>query len=481
MDGDEENMKVAFCSSEVVPFAKTGGLADVCGALPLALENIGLEVILFLPRYSSITEEEYSIKKINEGVSQVIIGKNIKVYLVEHNDFFNREGLYGNEDGNYEDNLERFQFFCCKFLELLKNFDFKADIIHCHDWQTALIPVYLKEQYQTDDFYKETQCILTIHNLAYQGVFPAENYEKLNLKKELFTSDIFEFFKKVNVLKAGIVYSDEITTVSPQYAHEIQTREFGCGLEGVLHARDEKILGILNGLDYDVWNPETDSFIEKNYGAKNYRDNKSVNKRALQKFFNLPVCGEVPLFGFVGRLSHQKGIDVILEVLEEIGNLDIQVIIQGVGDGEYQDALNGLALRYPEKIGICLEFCEKTAHQIYAGSDLFLMPSLFEPCGLSQMISLCYGTIPIVFKTGGLADTIESFSVSTGKGNGFVFKKYTKNDFIRIIREAGDSFNNKEQFASLIQNAFESKFLWEKSAKAYKELYQCLLSASQEV
>jgi len=481
LDGDEKNMKVVFCSSEVVPFAKTGGLADVCGALPLALEDIGTEVVLFLPHYSSIAEDRYSIRKINDEVSQVIIGKNIKVYLVEHKDFFDREGLYGNEDGDYEDNLERFQFFSSKVLELLKEFDFKADIIHCHDWQTALIPVYLKERYQADDFYAGTKCVLTIHNLAYQGVFPAENYTKLNLKEELFASDIFEFFEKVNVLKAGIVYSDEITTVSPQYAHEIQTREFGCGLEGVLHSRDEKIAGILNGLDYEVWNPKIDSFIEKNYTAKNYKESKLENKRALQKSFNLPVRDEVPLFGFVGRLSHQKGIDVVLEVLEEIGDLDIQMIIQGVGDGEYQDALKNFSSQYPEKITVCLEFCEKTAHQIYAGSDLFLMPSLFEPCGLSQMISLSYGTVPIVFGTGGLVDTIEPFNASTSKGNGFVFTEYTKNGFIQIIQKAVNSFKNKKQFSQLIKNAFESKFSWEKSAMAYKNLYQCLLSVSQEV
>jgi len=474
-------MKVVFCSSEVVPFAKTGGLADVCGALPLALERIGMEVVIFLPYYSLIKEGNFFIEKVSDGVFRATLGENIKVYLIAHNAYFWRSGLYGDEEGDYPDNLERFQFFCQRILELLKEFNFQADIIHCHDWQTALIPIYLKEKYQEDDFYSRTKSVLTIHNLAYQGTFPAKEYAKLNLSKKLFTSDVFEFFEKVNLLKGGLIYSDEITTVSPQYAQEIQTKKFGCGLEGVLEAHRDQVAGILNGIDHKIWNPLTDRLIKQAYGKDNFEEGKQVNKEFLQESLDLSISANVPLFGFVGRLSHQKGIDLILAAMDDLFKLDIQVVIQGVGEEKYHSLLNKLALRYPKKLAVCLEFDESMAHQIYAGSDFFLMPSEFEPCGLSQMISLCYGTIPIVFKTGGLADTIESFTASTGKGNGFVFTENTKEGFKKVIQMAKDVFQNRKNFHQLVGNAFKSEFSWNQSAKAYRNLYQSILSPTTEV
>ncbi|VAX35320.1 Glycogen synthase, ADP-glucose transglucosylase [hydrothermal vent metagenome] len=474
-------MNVIFCSSEVVPFAKTGGLADVCGALPLALEKIGVNVSIFLPHYPCVEKVGYTVKAIDKNVLMTTIGTNVKVYFVENKHFFDRDEIYGGADGDYKDNLERFQFFCMQILVLLKEWNEPIDILHCHDWQTALIPVYLKEKYDDDSFYADTKSILTIHNLAYQGVFPAKIYDKLGLDPKLFNHKVFEFFDKVNLLKAGIVYSDEVTTVSPQYSKEIQTKEFGCGLEGVLHAREETVAGILNGLDYDVWNPQTDEFIIKNYNGNNFCEGKEINKKAVQEELGLPIQKNVPLFGFIARLTHQKGIDLVLESIDVLAQLDVQIIIQGIGDEKYYSLVSELALRYPKKVAVCLEFNDHIAHQVYAGCDLFLMPSLFEPCGLSQMISLQYGTVPIVFKTGGLADTIQPFDSITGEGNGFVFEEYTQKSFIQVIKGAMDVFGEKEVFTQIIHNAFASNFCWEKAAEEYKKNYQCMLSASQGV
>ena len=463
-------MKVVFCSSEVVPFAKTGGLADVCGSLPLALEKIGIEVAIVMPGYSCVGKSGYSVEQVTENVSRAKIGNNIQVHFIEHEGYFGREGLYGDTSGDYPDNLDRFGLYCDQTLRLLKQVDFQPDIIHCHDWQSALIPVYIKEKYKDDAFYSKTKTIMTVHNLAFQGVFPKVQYPKLDVEGA-FVAQSFEFYNQLNLLKAGIVYSDKVTTVSPQYAKEIQTKQFGCGLEGVLGERYDEVTGILNGLDHDIWNPKTDGFIAEKYSAEDFGDAKLTNKMQLQKELYLDVRDDVPLLGFVGRLSHQKGLDLIIETLDDLVKMDIQMVFLGLGDEQYQKKLKEAAALYSDNIAVCLDFNEPLGHQIYAGSDLFLMPSQFEPCGLSQMISLYYGTIPVVYKTGGLADTVKSFGPMNKDGNGFVFTNYSSASFLKVIQKAIKVFRNEKEFDHLRKNAFRCDFSWEKSARIYQEIY----------
>lgn len=463
-------MKIAFCSSEVVPFAKTGGLADVCGTLPLALEKLEQDVVIFLPAYGAIDAKKFGVQKGKDGVSRAVIGDNIAVYLIEHAGFFHRDGLYGNAAGDYPDNLERFDFFCRRTLEVIKDLNLHVDIVHCHDWQSALIPVYLKEHLRRDPFFPKMKTVLSLHNLAYQGLFPGEEFKKLSLDASLYRT-IFEFYGKVNLLKAGIMESDAVATVSPQYAREIQTEEYGCGLEGALLSRKDSLIGILNGLDYETWNPATDRYIEYNYSPAHCSP-KAANKTVLQKKHKLPVRHDIPLFGFVGRLSHQKGIDLIVSVMEDVLALDLQVVFLGVGEEKYQSLLLEWASRYPKQIAVDLQFSEQMAHHVYAGADIFLMPSIYEPCGLSQMISLRYGTIPLVYRTGGLADTVTPFDQG---GNGFVFSEYRGPAYLSAVKQAVSVYRDKERFQKMMAGAFKANFSWEDSARQYVGLYnQCL-------
>ncbi|MCD4782128.1 MAG: glycogen synthase GlgA [Candidatus Omnitrophica bacterium] len=475
-------MRIAFCSSEVFPFAKTGGLADVCGALPLALEHIGEDVVVIMPYYSSIAIDvergAYHVEEVSAEILSATIGRKTKVYFIKNDHYFKREGLYGNGEGDYEDNLDRFQYFCEKILDALKVVNFKPDVVHCNDWQTALIPVYLKEKLGHDHFFFSTRTVLTIHNLAFQGIFPRDQYPKIGLPDELFKKDGFEFYGKLNLLKAGIIYADEVTTVSQQYAHEIQTKEFGFGLDRVLLSSQDKIHGIINGVDYSIWNPQSDPYIQTNYGKEDVLSGKLANKQHLQKILNLPVRKDVPVLGFVGRISHQKGMDLIFDLMEEMGSFDIQLIIQGIGTDDDHRKLEIKAEKFPDKIALWFEFDEGMAHQIYAGSDFFLMPSTFEPCGLSQMISMRFGTIPIVFKTGGLMDTVEAFKSTEKTGTGFIFKKYKKWDFIKHIILAVKVFHRPQEMMSLIQNVLNEEFTWDKSAYKYSSLYCDLFTRS---
>lgn len=463
-------MKIAFCSSEVVPFAKTGGMADVCGTLPVALEKLGQESVIILPGYQSIDRRKHGFTQILEDVSQSTIGKNTTVYLIEHKDYFGRPGLYGDERGDYPDNLERFDFYCRRTLELFKELKLNIDIVHCHDWQTALIPVYLKEKLSGEAVYKKIKSILSLHNLAYQGHFPSGEYKKLPFGNAVFQK-AFEFYGKTNLLKAGIVYSDVVATVSPQYAREIQTKEFGAGLEGVLRARGESVIGILNGLDYNTWDPRRDRNIEFTFAAEDIRP-KVNDKAALQKKYKLPVNADVPVFGFVSRLSHQKGIDLLNSAIAEIMKMDVQLVFLGVGEEKYHQMINSWVKQYPQKVGAKLIFDEEFSHEVYAGSDFFLMPSVYEPCGLSQMIGLRYGTVPVVYRVGGLADTIVPHDQG---GNGFVFTEYTAGAFCEILKKAVDVYRNKASFSRIIEEAFKANFSWEDSARQYVGLYQqCL-------
>ncbi len=457
-------MKIAVCASEVVPFAKTGGLADVTGALPFALEALKQEVIIIMPRYKSIQEPKFNIKRLKSDISYSVIGKDIKVYFIENDAYFNRDGLYGDKTGDYADNLDRFSYYSRRALELLKEMNFKADIIHCHDWQSALIPIYLKTLYAGSSFYENTRTIFTIHNIGYQGLFPKEEFSKLGIDWKYFNMEELEFYNKINLLKGGMVFSDIINTVSPTYAKEIQTKEFGYGLEGVLAKRKSDVFGILNGLDYSIWNPKTDKFIAKNFSLENI-ENKNKDKEDLQKISNLPPRGDVPLFGIVSRLAEQKGFDILAEAIEKICNMNLQLVILGTGDLKYHELLGGIVKRYPKVISLFLKFDDSLAHKIYAGSDVFLMPSKYEPCGLGQLISMSYGTIPLVFKTGGLADTVS-------EKDGFVFDKYDKKELIKTIDKAARAFKNKKAWLKLMQAAMKNNFSWSESAKEYVALYK---------
>lgn len=458
-------MKIVTCASEVVPFAKTGGLADVTGALPLALEELGHEIIIIMPGYNVGAGKVGSpVNRLKNDISYTVIGKNIKTYFIENDKYFNRDGLYGDKDGDYEDNLERFYYYCKRSLELLKEINFKADIIHIHDWQASLIPVYLKTVYNKDQFYKDIKTVLTIHNIAYQGLFPKELFPKLGLSSDLFHMDKLEFHGKINVLKGGMVFSDIINTVSSTYSREIQTEEFGCGLEGILRRRSGSVFGILNGLDYSIWNPQRDKFIVKDYAQKNISD-KYLNKEELQKLSGFPVKKDIPLFGIVSRLAEQKGFDILAQAIDKICRMNLQLIILGTGDLKYHTLLEDISKKHSKTVSLYLKFDNSLAHKIYAGSDIFLMPSKYEPCGLGQMISLKYGTIPLVFKTGGLADTVTA-------DNGFVFDAYTKDALIATMESAMDVYRNKEKWLQLISQAMQCNFSWEESAAKYVELYE---------
>ena len=456
-------MKIAMVSSEVVPFAKTGGLADVAAALPLALEYCGHEIIIVMPGYKCIHEAKLKITRVAKDISVAQIGKEIKVYFIENKDYFYREGLYGDRNGDYTDNLERFAFFCRRTLDLLKEINFCPDIIHLHDWQASLIAAYLKNLYFEQDFYTRIKTVLTLHNVGYQGVFAREEFSKLGLDWGLFDIDGFEFYNKINLLKGGIVFADYITTVSPTYANEIQTRELGFGLEGLLKLRKNVLSGILNGVDYSVWDPNTDPLILHNYSLLNPQP-KAFNKEDLQRSCGLPVDSRIPVFGIVSRLAEQKGFDILAQGLDDLAKLDLQLVILGAGDLKYQELLKAAAVKYPRAISLNLKFDDPLAHKIYAGSDIFLMPSKYEPCGLGQLISLRYGTIPLVFKTGGLADTIN-------RNNGFVFSKYTKDDLLVCIKKAALAFKHKAKWEALVKNAMECNFSWKVSADKYIQLY----------
>ncbi|MCM8781811.1 MAG: glycogen synthase GlgA [Candidatus Omnitrophica bacterium] len=454
-------MKVLFVSSEVVPFAKTGGLADVSGSLPLALEKLGVEIKIFMPKY----------KIVKVKGDKTIIGQNIEVFFIENKKYFDREQLYGDRFGDYPDNFERFAYFSRASLELLKQINFKPHIIHCNDWQSSLIPVYLKTLYKNDLHFCDIKTILTIHNLSYQGIFDKSQFSKSGLGWELFTIDGLEYYDKVNVLKGGILFSDLVNTVSPTYAKEIQTKEFGYGLEGVLQKRSGDLYGILNGVDYNVWDPAIDKYIVKNDTVDSI-EKKNVNKEDLQKVGGLKVDKKIPLLGLISRLADQKGLDLVSEIISDIFKLNAQFILLGTGDNKYHVLFEKIAKRYLKKASINLRFDEILAQKIYAGCDLFLMPSRFEPCGLGQMICLKYGAIPIVRSTGGLKDTIYDFDEVTKTGNGFVFSEYSSNELLGAIKKAIRIYKDKEVWQALVKRAMGYDFSWESSAKKYLELYK---------
>ncbi len=454
-----------FVASEVAPFEKTGGLADVTGSLPKALAKQGVDFLVVMPKYRGIP---WPWKRIAPG---------IQIYFSEHEEYFNRAGLYGNDRGEYPDNLARFSYFCHDALAACKRMGFKPDIVHAHDWQAALLPVLLKTQYAKDPFFENTRSILTVHNLAYQGQFAHRQYGHLGLDPSLFSIDGFEFYGKINLLKAGLLFADRISTVSPTYAEEMKTSEFGYGLDGVVRKREADLTGILNGIDLVMWNPQKDKKIPVNFSAVN-RAGKAKCKEALQKMCGFEVHPDVPVFAIVSRLAEQKGLDLLSEILDTLLLRRVQFVILGDGEEAYKTTFRNVAKRHPKNAAAFMGFHAKEAHSIYAGADFFLMPSYFEPCGLGQMISMRYGTVPIVRKTGGLADTVVDVDADTVSGNGLVFKEKSPEKLLHACERAIRLFQNKERYAWAQKNAMSADFSWEKSSVAYKNLYQELLRAA---
>jgi len=452
-------MKIAFVTSEIVPFSKTGGLADVGGALPLALEKLGLTVRVITPKYKSCKKEDDRI------------GRNINVHFIKNDAFFKRDGLYGDKYGDYKDNLDRFAYFSKAVLEYLNEINFNADIIHCNDWQSALVPLYLKLMFRGEKTLKDAKVLLSIHNVAYQGIFDVDQYDKIGIGREFFNIECMEYYGRVNLLKGGIVFSDFINTVSPTHAEEVQTPEFGYGLDGVLCRYKKKLRGILNGIDNGVWNPEVDGKIKKNYSAKSIED-KYVNKEDLQKVCGLEVNREIPLLGIVSRLADQKGIDLLVDALDGILKKGAQLVLLGTGDMRYHQMLEQVIKKSPKGASINLKFDPVLAQKIYAGCDMFLMPSRYEPCGLGQMISFKYGTIPIARKTGGLTDTVVDCDFDNLSGNGFLFLEYDERDFLGAIERALKVYREKDLWRGLVRRVMSYDFSWENSAAEYIKLYK---------
>jgi starch synthase len=469
------NLSLLYVTPEIVPFAATGGLADVSEALPAALQTKGINVTRVMPKFLGI-EKKYPLKKefsfIVEAGGKANIANVYKMvqdevvtYFIGNDNYFEREYFYG-----YEDDYERFGFFCKAILEMLIFLDLKPDVIHLNDWQTALTGLLLKEEYQELEFYNDIKVVFTIHNLQYQGVFDKSALQELNLSPRYFDMEGIEYYGKVCYMKAGIVYADLITTVSKTYAKEIQTPWFGYGLDGILRKHSNKIDGIVNGIYYDKYNPETDEALDINFTSQNFEVKRKEQKKALQRQLGLPVR-DVPIFGVVTRLAEQKGIDLILSAIEELIHKDIQFVILGSGDKYYEHRFKELSIEYKDKIGINIVFDQKLARRIYASTDFFLMPSLFEPCGLSQLYSLRYGGVPIVRKTGGLVDTIDDYNKEKKIGTGFVFKNYNNKEFIMAINRGLEIYEDKIAWDNLVKTCMEKRFSWDVSAEKYIQRY----------
>jgi starch synthase len=479
-------MKILFVASEVTPFAKTGGLADVAGALPKTLKALGHDVRIMMPFYSVVEKGGIAVRKGRKSASVMMEGVEkkgflrqaplgeIPVYLIENKEYFARDELYGTPSGDYPDNAQRFSFFCRCVLELLKKMDFRPDIIHCHDWQTALIPHYLKYDRKSDPFFTRTGVILTIHNLAYQGLFPPETLEVMGLSKKHFTMDGLEFYGKVNLLKAGVLSADLVTTVSEAYCREIQTEEMGCGLHGVLQTRKDDLHGILNGIDYDEWNPATDKDIMKNYNQASL-SGKVVDKIGLQRLMGLPSAPEIPVLGMVSRMVAQKGFDLLVELLPTIAKAPLQLVLLGTGDERYLKALSEIKSSGARNIAFSTGFDHALAPKIYAGSDIFLMPSHFEPCGLGQLIAMRYGTVPVVRRTGGLTDSVFDPDDADKTPNGFVFEDYTPEALWEAVTRAVAAYKDKALWKKLMRRGMACDYSWQHSVQKYLELYRKVL------
>lgn len=475
--------KVLFVASEATPFIKTGGLADVMGALPKALAAKGMDVRLVIPKYSLIKEDwKARMKPVTKGIvnlawRQLYYGVDeiqldgVTVYFIDNEWYFKRDRLYG-----FDDDAERFAYFCRAVLTMLPHVGFQPDIIHCNDWHTGLLGVFLKEDFYHDPYYARMKVIYTIHNLKYQGIYPPMIMQDIiGLPQELFDNGNLECDGCVNYMKSGMVYADSITTVSPTYAQEITYPYFGERLDGYIRDNQDRVHGIINGLDETAYNPSLDSFIPQTYTSNNARSGKRINKDALRRKLGLRVKRGVPMIAMVSRLVEDKGMDLVIRIMDELVEDDVQLVIVGTGDATYEQAFRDLAQRYPTKVSANILFDEGLAHRVYAASDIFLMPSRYEPCGLSQLIALKYGSIPVVRETGGLKDTVIPFDKHTGRGNGFTFPNFNAHELLFTAKRALGYYEDTILWDQLVKNAMNSDYSWNQSAQAYINLYQSVI------
>jgi starch synthase len=476
-------MHIAFAASECVPFSKTGGLADVVGALPRALAALGHQVSVYLPRYrqTKLADPQTVVRSITipfddkyRFCSVVAAGTNtpagVKFYFVDYPPYFDREALYGSPAGDYPDNAERFALFSRAVLEASKVLGV-PHVFHCHDWQSALVPVMLRTLYAEDPAFREVATVFTIHNMGYQGLFPPDTLPLLMLPWDMLTISKMEFFGQVNFLKGALAYADFVTTVSKKYSQEIQTTEYGFGLEGVLRDRSATVTGILNGVDYEEWSPQTDRFIAAKYSPQDLRGKLQCKQDLLHAFGVRSADSKVPVIGIVSRFAAQKGFDLISQIMDRLAREEMIVVALGAGDKLFEDMFLRLNKQFPNKIAVKVAYDNAIAHKIEAGADMFLMPSRYEPCGLNQIYSLRYGTVPIVRATGGLDDTIEPWDARTGKGTGFKFSDYTGEALLATIKQALLSYRDASSWQTLMRNGMTRDFSWGASAREYGKIY----------
>lgn len=485
------NLNILFATSEAVPFCKTGGLGDVCGSLPRALEQLGHRPTIILPAFRQVYEAGLPLEptgvefEISIGQKQVhgrylkstLPGSNVPVYFVDNPDYYDRPDLYRDAGEDYRDNCERFTFYCRAALKAIGLLDLGTELVHCHDWTAGLIPAYLKTVLGDRPPYDQIAALYTIHNLAYQGNFWHWDMALTGIDWKYFNWRQMEFYGNLSFMKTGIVFSDAVSTVSPTYAKEIMRPPLSCGLEGSLRHRENDLFGILNGADYDDWNPAIDKALgENNYDSTSFETGKVACKAALQRELGLPERPDVPLLAAIGRLADQKGFDLIARVAQQWSKeRDAQWVILGTGDAKYHQVLGQLAEEYPQKVAVKLEFSNELAHRIEAGADMFLMPSQYEPCGLNQLYSLKYGTVPVVRRTGGLADTVvdtDPQTLAKGTATGFTFSEYTALALDDTLRRACELYSDRPVWRQLIVRGMEQDWSWSQSARQYVELYE---------
>ena len=485
-----DRLRICYCASEVVPYAKTGGLADVAGALPRALAEIGCDVRIVLPAYRAVDRERFGFRATGQaevalGDSRVPVrffegrlpGSAVPVHLVANDRFFDRPGLYGESGRDYPDNLERFSTFCRATQALLRRTGWPPHVLHCQDWQTALLPVYLAVE-PRDPVLAATGTMFTIHNLAYQGLFPPDRLRATGLSPSLLSPDGIEFYGQISLLKGGLIFADLLSTVSEQYAREIQTPEFGAGLDGLLRDRAATLIGILNGVDYTAWDPSTDSLIPARYTPQDLAG-KSVCKEQLQRGLDLEAGARIPLIGMITRLADQKGLDLVAPAIETILGLGTQLALLGAGDPPYEARFQEIGERHRGRAGVTLGFDEPLAHRIEAGADMFLMPSRYEPSGLNQLYSLRYGTVPIVRRTGGLADTVTDATpeaLAQGTATGFVFEHYAADALLGAVARAVVMFRDARAWRNLQATGMRLDFSWGRSAAKYLDAYRRVIA-----
>ena len=477
--------KILFVSSEAVPFIKTGGLADVAGTLPKYFDKEKYDVRVILPKYLCIKDSwkeqmtykthyymDFNFQSKHVGIMELVY-EGITFYFIDNEEYFGGAKPYSGD----KKDIEKFAYFSKAALCSLPVIGFKPDIIHCHDWQSGLVPVYLDHFRYFMDYYKDIKTAITIHNLKFQGVWDVNGMKDITgLPDYYFTSDKLEAYNDANMLKGGIVYADKVTTVSSTYAEEIKTPFYGERLDGLMNARSNSLLGIVNGIDYDDFSPENDPHIAQKYSVEDFKTEKVKNKVALQKELGLEENADKMMIGVVSRLTDQKGFDLVAHVMEELCQEDVQFVILGTGEEQYENLFSYYAEKYPEKVSANIYYSEPMSHKIYASCDAFLMPSLFEPCGLSQLMSLRYGTLPIVRETGGLKDTVEPYNKLEKTGTGFSFTNYNAHEMLDTVRRAADVYyNNKEDWDDIAERAMKEDFSWNHSARLYEEMYDDLL------